>query len=165
MDLVLVESLSVNNFKNYLCLIGLLFLVSGCMTAKDSYVSTYNVKHSALVENDSGGWGIGTGQKNIEYAVFNAFATAEYYGRNSPSMNWYLTMINGVSVSKPNAYEWKKKFENNKKFLIFEVIDGAQWIVDDTGERHNSNIIKKKIPKKPKQAINKKKTNSNLIRD
>ena len=143
----------MSNFKRYLSLFSLLILVSACVTAKDNYVSSYNVKNSALVENDIGGWGIGTGQKNIEYAVFNAFATAEYYGRNSPSTNWYLTMINGISVSSTDAYEWKTKYENNKKYLTFEIKDGAQWIVADSGERYKPKIVKKEKPKKQEPKI------------
>ena len=138
-------------------LLGILFLgllLNGCVTASDNYLTYFADKpESAMVESSSGGWGVGMNQKTIEYAVFNAFRTAEHFGSSSDT--YTLRMINGRNVDYTTAIDWKEKYHRNQKFLTFSLKEGGMWITADTGERYEE---PKKIVKKPK----KKKKKNNL---
>ena len=124
-----------------------LILLTGCYTPAEHYSVHVGNRNSALVTTPDNGWGIGTGQKSVEYAIYAAFRTCEHF---NPGKYCALKQINGRQVGYDEANKWKDKYSNNYKFLTFAQRDGGWYVASDTGERYKEPTQTVKKKKKPK---------------
>ena len=127
----------------------LLIFLSGCYTPEEHYSVHIGNKNSALVKTPTNGWGIGTGLKTVEHAVYSAFRTCESF---NPNEYCALKKINGRNVGTSEAQEWKDRYSRNAQFVTFSKRDGGWYVSGDSGKRYEEPkiIVKKKKPKKQK---------------
>lgn len=130
----------------------LLIFLTGCYTPEEHYSVHVGNRNTALVKTPSNGWGIGTGLKTVEHAVYSAFRTCESF---NPNEYCALKQINGRSVGLTEAQEWKDRYSKNAKFVTFSKRDGGWYVSSDSGQRYKEpkKIVKKKKPKKQKPKI------------
>lgn len=127
----------------------LLIFLTGCYTPEEHYSVHIGNRNTALVKTPSNGWGIGTGLKTVEHAVYSAFKTCEDY---NPNQYCELKQINGRSVSISEAQEWKDRYSKNAQFVTFSKRDGGWYVSSDSGQRYKEpkKVVKEKEPKKLK---------------
>ena len=104
----------------------LLIFLSGCYTPEEHYSVHIGNKNSALVKTPTNGWGIGTGLKTVEHAVYSAFRTCESF---NPNEYCALKKINGRNVGTSEAQEWKDRYSRNAQFVTFSKRDGGWYVL------------------------------------